>query len=93
MEKQQILQKRKNLFKLASKTTLVKKGNRRLHNQRLCSICGRVLTRYIATEQQWYCISPHYRLNIENLLELNLCQDIKSCYNHLKPKENQHGNY
>lgn len=87
MEKQEILKHRKNLFHLATKKILVKKGNQRIHNQRLCSLCGRVLTKYIVTERKWYCIVPHYRLHIQNLIEFNLCQDIKSCYTHIQKKE------
>lgn len=82
----QILEARKNLFQLADKSNLIKKGNRRLHSERRCCICGRKLTVLDAPTKRYQCIVPHYHLEIKPFLSFNLCQDIKSCVSTLQVK-------
>ncbi len=98
MNKKDVLFKRRELIKQASKKQLFKSGDKRVTNgTRVCAVCQRRLTETsVVTKEikpdtyinvfRTQSILKHYVLTISDILKVGLCYDAQQCVNHLKKK-------
>lgn len=89
MEREEIANKRKIIFSSATKYIHVNKGDRRVYSPRVCSICGRSLSSLIARTGSYVTSVPHvhFHLDNNNIIKIDICQDINSCYRNKNIKE------
>lgn len=86
MEKKEVIEKRKQLQKLAKKSYVFKKGDKRTGTPRICVVCGRPLTSLIIRENTYITTVPHVRFYVSDMFTLDCCLDINSCYRIIRQK-------
>jgi len=84
--KKEIVEKRKSLAQLASKSGTFFKGDKRVRTPRLCVVCGRPLSSLILHENKYIVIQTHTRYYLNDMFKLDVCADINSCYRTLTKK-------
>lgn len=87
LTKEEIKQKRQYIFSKAQKTTNIRKGDKRIASAtRLCAVCGRPLSKLVLTNGSAIVTTDHVSCKISDLVRLNMCEDIRSCYAYTSKK-------
>ena len=73
------------LLKQAKSKHVVHIGNRAVGSSRHCAICGKSLTRYSPTFDQWVASVNHYHLNL-GIISTDICYSIHNCEYQLRKK-------
>lgn len=85
--KEDIKLKRKRIFSQSTKTTTIKKGDKRVSSStRLCAVCGKPLSSLVLRTGASVATVNHVSCIITDYVRLNVCEDIRSCYAHTKKK-------
>lgn len=84
--KEEVVGMRRQLFSEHEKSIVFNKGDKRVHSPRLCSICGRLLSSFIAGENRYIINFKHTRFHLGNQITVDICTDIHSCYRVLSKK-------
>lgn len=84
--KKEVVEKRRQLFKTAKRKHTFNKGDRRVHTPRICVICGCPLSSLIVRNNSYITIHKHTRFHINDIVILDACTDINSCYRTLEQK-------
>lgn len=83
-----IKNKRQIIFSKSQKTTIIKKGDKRIASAtRICAICGRKLSSITLNTGAVIATTTHVSCKISDLIRINMCADIRSCYAYTKQKE------
>lgn len=76
-----IKDKRRYIFSQSSKTTTIKRGDKRISSAtRICAVCGRPLSKLVLRTGVPTVVVDHISCNISDIVRLNVCEDIRSCY-------------
>lgn len=86
VSKEEVVEKRNDLYKLSERKHVFNKGDRRVHTPRLCVVCGRPLSSLVVHENRYVTIQPHIRFHLNKVFIVDVCKDINSCYRNLKKK-------
>lgn len=84
--KREIVQKRKELYRLAEKISEFKKGDKRVHTPRLCVVCSRPLSSLILNENKYVVSAPHVHITLNAYFKVDICKNVNSCYRVLRQK-------
>lgn len=77
-----IADRRKVLLRSSWDTKTVNKGNKRIHSERHCAICGKTLVNYNTETGKYLCLVSHFDCTNE-FFRFFLCLDSTSCNNEL----------
>lgn len=81
LTREEIKKKRQYIFNQSKKTTTIRKGDKRIVSAtRLCAVCGRPLSRLVLTNGSAIVTTTHVSCKVSDLVRLNMCEDIRSCY-------------
>lgn len=87
LTREEIKQKRQYIFSQSQKTTNIRKGDKRIASAtRLCAVCGRPLSKLVLTNGSVIVTTAHISCKISDLVRLNICEDIRSCYAYASKK-------
>lgn len=85
LSKEEIKTKRKDLLGSSDKTTVIRKGDRRISSAtRFCVICQRPLASLVWENGTVIATVTHYSVVLSSWVKVNMCKDIRSCYTHMK---------
>ncbi len=84
--KQEVVEKRGTLFTESKRRHTFNKGDRRVHTPRLCVVCGRPLSSLVMRSNSYITIHRHTRFHMNDIVVLDICTDINSCYRVLEQK-------
>lgn len=86
LTRRDVVEKRRYLFSNAKRHHKFNKGDRRVHTPRVCVVCGRPLSSLIMRTNKYIASQPHTRFHINDIVILDACTDINSCYRILEQK-------
>lgn len=87
MNKKEVKESRHYLLTQANKVTKIRKGDKRVHGSRVCSLCGRPLSKVILSTGKTQASVNHYHCHFNELLAVDICMDIRSCYSRVDKEE------
>lgn len=88
LSKSEIKLKRKNILSNSKVTTEIRKGDRRIKSStRFCAVCHRPLSAYVYKDGSTQASENHFHCFFTDLIVLNLCKDIRSCYSTIGKEE------
>lgn len=79
----ELLEKRKSVLAGSTKSVLYKRQSKRPKQERYCCVCGRKLTEYVSYNDSYVTLVAHYYLTYFNVFRPSICQEPRSCSNHL----------
>lgn len=89
VDKQAIVEKRKYFLAHSRKTTLIRKGDKRVVSAtRFCAVCKRPLSKLMVRNGKTIATVTHHSCQLSDMLRVNLCADIHSCYNYIRRTQN-----
>lgn len=80
---------RKHIIKLARSMTRIRAGDKRVVGIRLCGICHRKLSTYSVELQRMVVSTDHFSCKVSDIVTINICADIRSCYANVNKKEGE----
>lgn len=88
LSKAEIKKRRRHFLTKASRVTNIKKGDKRVSSStRLCAICGNQLSLMTPSTGQIMAKENHYSCYMNELAQVNICENIKSCYSRHNTEE------
>lgn len=86
VKRKDVVERRRKLQQMANRSYIFRKGDKRAATPRICVVCGRPLTSLIINEGKYVTSHNHTRYYVEDVLTLDCCLDINSCYRTLRQK-------
>ena len=95
-DKEKVKEKRKNILSKSAKTTVIKKGDKRVSSStRIWAVCGKPLSSLVLRTGASITTANHMSCLISGFVRLNICEDIRSCYAYSNKKggtqQNEYG--
>ena len=84
--KKEVVEKRRELFQIAEKKHVFRKGDKRVHTPRLCVVCSRPLSSLVINENRYVTIQTHVHFHLNSYFQVDICDDVNSCYRTLRQK-------
>lgn len=89
LTRQEIKDRRSSIIKTATKVTKINVGDKRIKDStRICGICHRPLTTYVAETGDASVLCSHFSCKMSQIASISLCGDIRSCYSNIGLEEN-----
>jgi len=90
LSKEDIKKRRGYFLNKAEKVTKIKKGDKRVHGSRICTICGASLSNVVTTTGGTIATKNHFHCHFSELFYVDICMDSRSCYSNIKKLERGH---
>lgn len=84
LTRKEIKEQRKAILSQSVKTTLIRKGDKRISSAtRFCAVCKRPLSTLVRSTGDTIATVAHSSCQLSDLVRINICTDIHSCYRHI----------
>lgn len=81
---------RSKILQSSQHTTRIYVGDKRIKSStRICGVCHRRLTTFVAETCETSVIGNHLSCKTSSFATINICADIRSCYANIGQKEGQ----